>query len=78
MVYLMMLLETRQSVIEHIFIGEIEGSDGDVGENSSLITTLLINKCKQFVNFWLTMWKLNHNARIGKRKIKILWDVTTC
>jgi len=78
MVNFMMLSETRQSVIEHIFIGEIEGSDGDVGENSSLITTLLINKCKKFVNIWLTMWKLNHILRNGKRKIQILWDVTTC
>jgi hypothetical protein len=78
MVYFMMLSETRQSVIEHIFIVEIEGSDGDVGENSSLITTLLNNKCKQFVNIWLAMWKLNHNSRIGKRKIQILRDVTTC
>jgi hypothetical protein len=78
MVYFTMLSETRQSVFEHIFIGEIVGSDGDVGEHSNLIATLSINKCKQFVNIWLTMWKLNYNARNGKRKIQILLDVTIC
>jgi len=78
MVYWTMLSETSQSDIEYIFIGEIVGSDGDVGENSNLITTLLINKCIQFVNIWLTMWKMNHNARNGKRKIKFLCNVTTC
>ena len=78
MVYFTMLSETRQSVIEHIFNGEIVGSDGDVGVSSNLMTTLLINKRKQFVNIWLTMWKLNHNTRNGKRKSQILWDVTTC
>jgi hypothetical protein len=78
MVYFTMLSETRQSVIEHVFIGETVGSDGEVGENSNPMSTPLINKCKQFVNIWLKMSKLNHNARNGKRKIQILWDVTTC
>jgi len=64
-----MLSETKQSVIEHIFIDKIVGSDGVVGENPHLITTLLNNKRKQFVNIWLTMWKLNHNAQNGKGKL---------
>jgi hypothetical protein len=62
MVYWTMLSETRQSGITYIFFGEIVGSDDDIGENSNLITTLLVNKCTKFVNIWLTVWKLNHNA----------------
>jgi hypothetical protein len=78
MVYWTMLSETRQSSIEYIFIGEFVSSDGDVGENSYLINKLLINKCIQFVNVWLTMWKMNHNARNRKRKMQFLCNVTTC